>query len=1361
MRKLIIPILTTTLAACGGSSSGGAGSNTKQVYRPDGTVQGIVTDAVVVRSSVDIYRYTEDGKKALLAEPVTTDDGGRYEQAINSDDTYILVESGKGTGSYTEEFSGKVIQLNNQHVLKAIGYYTSGSHHDLIPNPWSNVAAGYVECRIKEGLNLPNAVAESHDLMSALVGIPVTRTYPINPTWTENKGISVIDDGIKFGALAAGISKLTYDLAVEQGVEPHEPGFTSIDFAMTMYNDIKDDCKLDGIGLTPDGRNKMNLGFGNRHLDAHVYRTLLPRKILEFMRSEKNLTLVDSEDLVLYVNTLASSTADVWGKAQPLALDDKGPQLEHNLKDQNFVHGYVDINVNAIDLAGVEYVKLLINGEEIKVVSGRNSSLGFASIDYQDGPIEITFETKDRLNNITSESLILNVQNTKPITRVTSPFLVKDEKYLFEMDVENLPQGVKSVEVEGNKAEYKNGKVRVELYLTQGLNDLDIRLIDSMDQQYFDNKHVFLDITAPVVDLRVPSLYPEEQMQVLYLPDGAEQPILRPFKENADEAVYVARDRRTCNGIQLNEDNLKAMNWGYVVIKPLDTSHYKEGDPTQHGITVKYSYQIGDEVRVKEREGAIRQDGRYLVAFCEEFFGKDWWLVNDRGGEAQLTFHISDEAGNLTKTKYKFKFKESATTFKPELGEDVFVGAGRNEIRFKAEGVEGIERADLYIDGSYHMSTADLDRGVVGVKLDELEEGRHEAYFVLFDNGKEVFRTEPSKFNVDKTPPKLQLVGQLVSGMPRHIVKFTMDDGKGAGFDPESLVVVNYAFDDKDYSKIIKTEEGPYAITVDLVPGRNPLEFTFKDLAGNKGEETTYQVSYDLSPPVIKWAHPDQNTLVFGYSENSVNNKILKQKFHPTATQYPLYLNEDMINLKPTKLEDFANYRLPDTRRADMPYFMLFIHDPFDSNEWGDVYSKIAEARYEVRVGGALIHEADLTKRFGKDGVIGVNRQDLGDDFYQTNETVQVKVIVTDAVGHKSESYAEFKVHFEPNAPLITSFIHTDSSALSSVVGMQNVASLNRAHTTHNFKVHNPHEYPILVRIEDQKQDSLKAEWLEGQKVNKYRSLVHYERTLASGLDVDPGGYQQSGYVREAKVDGVNWSREQVSVWDAAGAVAGVDAHALNSKATVEGDFQEAFQDTPSHEIAHAGYLTVSTKTNKALRIAQWEQVIRPCNIPEPDRCWQEITPKMHSAQGLFQGRYLRVSGYPEGKVKVRQVTNYETAAGFPKPRFEQKSAAYFPKSVELDVSVESRKIEDNDWYSLEPGESLLVRRLVNVDAPIDGKACNWVYEKKTQCLKQLNVMLGGAIKVKSRLRTLNDQPGNSVIANTHSLDSIQLNLSR
>ncbi len=1360
MRKLIIPILTTTLAACGGSSSGGAGSNTKQVYRPDGTVQGIVTDAVVVRSSVDIYRYTEDGKKELLAEPVTTDDGGRYEQAINSDDTYILVESGKGTGSYTEEFSGKVIQLNNQHVLKAIGYYTSGSHHDLIPNPWSNVAAGYVECRIKEGLNLPNAVAESHDLMSALVGIPVTRTYPINPTWTENKGISVIDDGIKFGALAAGISKLTYDLAVEQGVEPHEPGFTSIDFAMTMYNDIKNDCKLDGIGLTPDGRNKMNLGFGNRHLDAHVYRTLLPRKILEFMRSEKNLTLVDSEDLVLYVNTLASSTADVWGKAQPLALDDKGPQLEHNLKDQNFVHGYVDINVNAIDLAGVEYVKLFINGEEKKVVSGRNSSLGFASIDYQDGPIEITFETKDRLNNITSESLILNVQNTKPITRVTSPFLVKDEKYLFEMEVENLPQGVKSVEVEGNKAEYKNGKVKVELYLTQGYNELNIKLIDTMDQEYPYRELVFLDITPPHIDLRVPSLYPEEQMQVLYLPEGAKEPIMRPFKLSPDESIYVARDRRTCNGIQLNEDNLKALNWGYVVISPMDIGKYNENEPTQHGITVKYSYQIGDEVRVKEREGAIRQDGRYLVAFCEEFFGKDWWQVNDRGGMASLTFHVTDEAGNLTETKYDFKFTESATTFEPKLGENVFVGSGNNQIYFEAEGVEGIERADLYIDGVYVGSIADFGLGLITVPVEEFEEGLHEAHFVLFDNGREVYRTEPTKFQIDKTPPTPELVGQLTSGKARHVVEFTMDDDKGAGFDPDSLVVVNYAFNDQDFRNVIANESGTYSIVVDLVPGENRLAFTYSDFAGNENRVVFREVGYDVSAPAIDWQYPYQKTLVFGYNEDSVNNKIIKQKFHPVGTSYPLYLNEDMINLKPTKLEDFANYRLPDTRRANMPYFVLSLSDPMDYSEWGFVYSKIVEARYEVRVGGVLVHEADIKKRFEKSGVIGVNRQDLGDDFYQTNETVQVKVIVTDAVGHKSESYAEFKVHFEPNAPLITSFIHTDSSALSSVVGMQNVASLNRAHTTHNFKVHNPHEYPILVRLEDQKQDSLKAEWLEGQKVNKYRSLVHFERTLASGYDVNPGGHQQSGYIRKAKVDGANWSREQVSVWDTAGNVAGMDAHALNSNATIEGDFQEAFKDTPEQAIKDAGYMMLNSKTDKKVILQRWKR--RPnCHDPEPDRCWERVSDKEHTAQGLFQGYYLRVSEYPEGKIKVREVTNYETAAGFPKPRIEQKNAAYLPTGVELTASVKPIKINKEHWYSLEPGESLLVRRVVNIDAPIDGKACNWVYEKKTQCLKQLNVMLGGAINVVSSIRTLNEQAGNAVIANIHSLDPIQLNLSR
>ncbi len=1358
MRQLIIPIITTSLVACGGGGSGSGGNTAKDNYRPDGELKGIVTDAIVTNSTVDFYRFTKSGKKEFLAESVTTDGQGKFSQSINSESGFALLVA-KG-GSYVEEETGKVITLANQHALKALTYYESGKPIEVIPNPWSTIAFGYVECRVNQGVNLNNAHGDSLDLMSSIVGVPVLSTYPSNPTYQDNAYLDVVDDSIKFGALAAGISKWTHDEALAQEVEPHQPGMTSIDLALAMYNDIKADCHLDGYGARPDG-TRYNLAFGKRLLNTNVYRTEIPRKMLEFMNGEKNVTRVSSADLVLYANQQASSTAKLFGDALPEPLDDQGPFIQLSITDGDYVHGNVNFQVDAKDISGVTAVKVSFGDQFEDVVNGDNSEVGFSSKNFKDGPLEVTIEATDGLNNVSKKVITLNIQNAKPIINLKSDALVKDSTYPIQMNVENLPQGLKSAFANGVQLNVDGLYVWGEVPLKQGKNKVDIALVDLMGVRHEDYMNVFLDVIKPTLDPLVPSLHPEEQFQVRYLPDGAKEPVWRNFREKSEEGIFVPRDRRFCGSTHLKEEELRDQGWPYVAISALDAGDFHTGEMRPYDLEVTYTYEVGDEVRINQRAGTLRFGKRHVVPFCQEFLGDEWWTINDRGADAKLTFFVKDQAGNESTTDFQFKFAESPTVFEPVLGEDVYFSADADLITFNATGMEGVDRVELFVDGEYHRSVVDFENGRAHIAAEEFKDGLHEAYFVIKDNGKVILKTEPTKFRIDNTPPKAHLISKPVSGTERYVIEFGVEDGLGAGFDPESLVVSNRSLDEETFDKVFKTDRGTYTVAVDLVPGINPLVFDFMDKVGNKQQMVFENVGYDASAPILTWTYPNNTMHVFGYSKNDPHNPVVLQPFVPTGTAYPLYLNDEMINFKPTGQASFQGFRpFGDDRVGWRPFIAPSFTDRYDVSEWGRVGSDHLDVYYEVFVDGIEnpIFTAEINEpRFGYSGVITLNREDMGDEFYRVNEItdVTVKIHLKDGVGHTSTYSVDFKVYFDPGVPATTSFIHTETTSLASTVNITNVASLNRGLKTHELKLTNTRPYPVWVNLENAGLDQVKVTRDIGRMANIYREVNIYDRALVKADRYEKGrGYNPNYYLVEIEFPGDQWdSQTQVLAGSTTTPLGVIE----NSKGRVEKAYLKHYGNAPVNTISKPSFMAVNS--HGSITVDNYVQVDSPWCPSEPDYCWKESGTKTLTFKGKYGGYFIQ----DNESVLVRKHTQYEVMPGYPKPELENQTNSYPSKKTELNVSgsPEVREIDKRNWYLINPGESVNVSRSIKFAADVTLGDCNWVYETVKTCLRQVFADIGGAVKVSTRVQTLDGKWGSVVKATTHQLEPTQLKVSR
>jgi hypothetical protein len=1361
VRIFLASLMISITYGCGGGSSGGGGGHTTPTERPAGTIKGVVTDAVVTNATVDFYRFSDNGKKEFLAETVKTDAEGRYTQSIKGKDGYVLITA-KG-GSYTEEFSGEIVNLDRKHVLKALTDYKSGNTIEVIPNPWSTVAFGYTECKIESGESIGNAHADSLHILSAIVGVPVLNTYPINPTHVSSSTYTNVDDGLKFGALAAGISKWTYDEAVKKGLKPHSPGFTSIDFALTMYEDIKADCKLDGYGLNANGA-RYQLGFGGRALNANVYRTELPRKMLEFMESDKNITQVGSSNLALYANQQATSTAQIFGNDKPEPLDEQGPFIKTNIVDGDYVYGNVDIQIDATDISGISSVKVIIGDQFESIIDGNNSEIEFPSKNYNDGPVDVAIEAIDGLNNISKQIIKLNIQNSKPIMKLKSKILVNNSEYDVELDVENIPQRIKSASINGEVLNIDRNYMWGTVGLKQGYNDLNITLIDMMGIRSEYSKQVFLDVIEPSIDPRVPSKHPEEQFQVRYLPNGVKDPVWRNFKEKSDEGIFVPRDRRDCGSTLLEEDKLKELGWPYVSIKPLDAGDSFDGVLRAGNLNVTYTYEVGDEIRINRRSGALKNGTRFMVPFCSEFLGADWWKANDRSATTKITFYVTDQAGNESNTEFEFSFSENSTTFEPVLGNEVYFSSDADLISFDATGMEGVDRVELYIDGEYHGNIVDYETGTAHISAEDFKDGLHEAYFVIKDNGKVILKTEPTKFRVDNTPPTVQLISKPISGTKRYVIEFSADDGEGAGFDMDSLTVSNRSLDSQLFKKIIKTDRNTYTVAVDLVPGINPLIFDFKDKVGNEQRMVFDNVGYDASAPVLTWNYPNNSMKVFGYSKDDPHNPVILQPFMPTGTPYPLYLNDEMINFKPTGQASFQNFRpFGDNRVGWRAVIVPSVSDKYDISEWGRVGSDHLKIHYEVFVEDKdePVHTAEITEpRFGYSGVITVNREDMGDDFYRINETtkVTVKVHLEDEVGHTSTYEVDFKVYFDPGSPTISSIIHSDTTSLANTFDLNNIDNLNRDLKTHELKLTNMRLYPVWVNLQDAGHDQVKVSRDEGRMANIYREVNIFERTLVKGNKLEQGrgynGFNPNYFLIEYDLLGDNWSSD---IQVMAGST-NIPLEVMeNSKGRIEKPYTKHYGNPPGNTISSPSFLDINS--NGAIVVKNYDYVNASGCPAEPDQCWRESGTRSIAFKGEYGGYFIK----DNKSVLVRERTLYEIMPGYPKPELKNKTSSYPSNRTELSVSGsnEIREINGREWYLLNPGESINVSRSINFLVDTSLGDCNWVYATVKSCLRQISADIGGALKVSTRIQTLDGKLGTVVKTTTHQLEKTQLKFSR
>ena len=359
------------------------------------------------------------------------------------------------TGYYIEEATGERIDLFPEDEITAITYYEEGDSLDVTVSGFTHLAAAYAQCLAqRRGENMLNAITASASAMSSVLGHEILSTRPVNPTLASSEGL-VLNKGLQYGLVAAGVSQMMKEIAEDNGSRPHIKNFRSIDFYRYGYRDLAEDrrCALDGLMQDGDG-NLVSLGVGQRVFDSNTYRADLARAAIEFLRTEHNRTAVTVGDYMIPANLIAGAEHDIlFANERPEPLVDEGPNIVLLYPDGQVFNGIASYEVEVSDFTEVRAVDLYINGEMLGSATDPQNPV-FPVINthnYVDGDYTIKI-VAENIQGLTSEKEHEVVfWNSGPAVQSYTPTIVNTQTVEIAVTLIS-PRGLGKVYIDGKEA---------------------------------------------------------------------------------------------------------------------------------------------------------------------------------------------------------------------------------------------------------------------------------------------------------------------------------------------------------------------------------------------------------------------------------------------------------------------------------------------------------------------------------------------------------------------------------------------------------------------------------------------------------------------------------------------------------------------------------------------------------------------------------------------------------------------------------------------------------------------------------------------------------------------------------------------
>ena len=636
---LLLFLMTTILVSCG--------QNNSSILPPErsvNTISGNVVDSQVINGTINIYEYSQ-GKTGKLLDTTTTDDKGYYEMDLDLSSQPILLEL--TGGNYVEEASGKTINLGEGQKLLAVFNYKSGQPLSVMVTPYTTLEAGLIEYKVANGESAEDAINQTSDTFSSILGFDPLSTYPRNITDQANASTSITNEYV-YGFDLAAISSWTAWASEQNGTPIHDT-WNSIGLVQLMYNDIRADGLLDGKGVDGSGA-ATTFAVGSIPLNSDVYRQGFAEHILIMANSDNNKTGLTVQEVLPYAKQLASNDNAIYGGASGIPLDQEGPVISASEPEGQYHNKQFTFSVNVQDLSGVGSVSFDIDG--VTLGDAKDLSKPSILIDttvYPDGKKLIGVKAVDLFGNESYRQFSIIFNNSGPFVNFTSPDITNQSLFTMTGTYDDQGVGLSSITVQGKPAAIlANGSWSIQVTLTNGVNNITVVITDKLSNKREIVKSVSLDQVKPAIEVK----YSQARYS---LGEG------RYYTDTLGNAssgtpLYFTADRLGLNGASLSPGALQPLNIPFIELKVSDANANDVFTPGNQ-IKVKMRYHAGainGDLIPAPLESDVQTGDSYIIPIATEYLHPDWYKVPSSETHT-IEVTAEDNAGNITPFTFTFK----------------------------------------------------------------------------------------------------------------------------------------------------------------------------------------------------------------------------------------------------------------------------------------------------------------------------------------------------------------------------------------------------------------------------------------------------------------------------------------------------------------------------------------------------------------------------------------------------------------------------------------------------------------------------------------------------------------------------------
>ncbi len=656
LRHAAVLFLLILITACSD------GNNVPQP-RPIGSIDGRIAAGIFSAGQVSIYAYQGGTRGEKLGGAELSSDG-HYSVTLRATSQTVLVEI--ANGRYTEDASGIDTVVADGQRLTALAWYESGTVSTCAVTPLTHLATGLAAYKITQGIALRDAAVAAQQEISSAFNFDIVGTSPLLIGETTSSA-GLLTDSASYGLYLAAISNLTQWISAQNGTQPHQI-FNSIGFSQVLFEDVRADGKLDGIGWNQDATALMNLAYGTVALDASLYRMAIAQHLLAMTLHPRNQTGLVFKDLLLKAQTFANSRHALFGGTEMIPPLVTAPVIvPASVTPQTTVQrGTLNFEATINAIIPADTVTFTLDDLALgNALDPKHPGMLINTTQYAEGAHALQVRATDALGNHSTREFALYFDNF--FVTLTSPLITNKTSYTVNGKY-GLNGGVlTSLLAQGQSVIIDTDNTwHTVLTLTPGHNPVVLRL-DSLGHAEQYDFTLDLDVTPPSFDTRA------GHSAVRFSSSGGNSTDGKLSDTNDLQALFTPTDRTELKGIPIRRADLDGNSVPYFALKV--------SDPLMNGvastaaqITVKMSYERNGLVLAPPRE--LKQvDTEFLIPLASETLHPDW-LKSNPNDKQLIRVEAQDAAGNTQQLVLTFRVDFVVTNFAlpvlTDVGADLF-----------------------------------------------------------------------------------------------------------------------------------------------------------------------------------------------------------------------------------------------------------------------------------------------------------------------------------------------------------------------------------------------------------------------------------------------------------------------------------------------------------------------------------------------------------------------------------------------------------------------------------------------------------------------------------------------------------------